>query len=271
MIVSAWNVSDVDKMAIPPCHTMFQFYVADNKLSCQLYQRSADIFLGVPFNIASYALLTHMVAQVCNLGVGDFVHTFGDAHLYLNHIEQTQLQLSRECFKLPQIKINPDVKDIFGFKFEDFELLNYEAIHILKHQWRFNMRISLIVAKSENNAIGLDNKLPWHLKDDLQNFKKLTMGHHILMGRKTFESIGKALPGRMSLVVSSEPRANQDAVFWFNSIFRAIKQAERNGETELFIIGGEKIYKYALSLIDRIYLTEVKATSKVMFFSLIYH
>jgi dihydrofolate reductase len=122
------------------------------------------------------------------------------------------------------------------------------------------MRISLIVAKSENNVIGRNNELPWHLKDDLQNFKKLTMGHHILMGRKTFESIGKVLPGRMSLVISNEPRANSENVFWFNSIFRAIKQAERNGETELFIIGGEKIYKYALSLIDRIYLTEVKAT-----------
>lgn len=127
LIVSAWNVSDVDKMALPPCHTMFQFYVADGKLSCQLYQRSADIFLGVPFNIASYALLTHMVAQVCGLGVGDFVHTFGDAHLYLNHIEQTQLQLSREPFALPTIKINPDVKDIFGFKFEDFTLENYQS------------------------------------------------------------------------------------------------------------------------------------------------
>lgn len=124
------------------------------------------------------------------------------------------------------------------------------------------MRISLIVAKAENNAIGLNNKLPWHLKDDLQNFKKLTMGHHMLMGRKTFESIGKALPGRMSLVISSEPKANQDSVFWFTSIFRAIKQAERNGETELFIIGGEKIYKYALSLVDRIYLTEVKGEIK---------
>jgi dihydrofolate reductase len=121
------------------------------------------------------------------------------------------------------------------------------------------MRISLIVAKAENNVIGNKNKLPWHLKDDLQNFKKLTMGHHILMGRKTFDSIGKALPGRMSLVISSEPKANLENVFWFNSIFRAIKQAERNGETELFIIGGEKIYKYALSLVDRIYLTEVKA------------
>lgn len=124
------------------------------------------------------------------------------------------------------------------------------------------MRISLIVAKAENNVIGVNNKLPWHLKDDLQNFKRLTMGHHILMGRKTFESIGKALPGRMSLVVSTEPRANEESVLWFNSIFRAIKQAERNGETELFIIGGEKIFKYALSLVDRIYLTEVKASPK---------
>lgn len=127
LIVSAWNVSDVDKMALPPCHTMFQFYVANNKLSCQLYQRSADIFLGVPFNIASYALLTMMVAQVCNLELGDFVHTFGDAHLYTNHLEQTELQLSRQPFPLPTLKINPAVKDIFDFKFEDFELVGYEA------------------------------------------------------------------------------------------------------------------------------------------------
>ncbi|WP_425391344.1 thymidylate synthase [Ekhidna sp.] len=125
-IVSAWNVADVDDMALPPCHTLFQFYVADGKLSCQLYQRSADVFLGVPFNIASYALFTMMVAQVCDLEPGDFVHTFGDAHLYNNHIEQTQLQLSREPRELPTMKINPDVKDIFGFKFEDFELMNYD-------------------------------------------------------------------------------------------------------------------------------------------------
>ena len=127
LIVNAWNVADVDKMALPPCHTMFQFYVANNKLSCQLYQRSADIFLGVPFNIGSYALLTMMVAQVCNLELGDFVHTLGDAHLYLNHLEQTQEQLSRTPFALPTMKINPDVKDIFAFKFEDFELQNYQA------------------------------------------------------------------------------------------------------------------------------------------------
>jgi dihydrofolate reductase len=124
------------------------------------------------------------------------------------------------------------------------------------------MRISFIVAKSENNVIGINNTLPWHLKADLQNFKKITMGHHILMGRKTFESIGKALPGRMSLVLSSEPKPNQDSLFWFTNLFRAIKQAERSGEEELFIIGGEKIFKAALSLCDRIYLTEVEGSIK---------
>ncbi|HVW14210.1 MAG TPA: thymidylate synthase [Mucilaginibacter sp.] len=126
LIVSAWNVAEVENMALPPCHTLFQFYVADGKLSCQLYQRSADIFLGVPFNIASYALLTMMVAQVCDLQYGDFVHTFGDAHLYNNHIEQARLQLSREPRPLPTMRINPDVKDIFQFKFEDFTLENYD-------------------------------------------------------------------------------------------------------------------------------------------------
>ncbi len=126
IMVSAWNVADVNQMALPPCHSLFQFYVADGKLSCQLYQRSADIFLGVPFNIASYALLTMMVAQVCGLQYGDFVHTFGDAHLYNNHLEQTKLQLSREPRPLPTMKINPDVKDIFSFKFEDFTLENYD-------------------------------------------------------------------------------------------------------------------------------------------------
>ncbi len=125
IIVSAWNVGEIDKMALPPCHVLFQFYVTENKLSCQLYQRSADIFIGVPFNIASYALLTMMVAQVCNLKPGDFIHTFGDAHIYSNHIEQANLQLSREVRPLPQMIINPGVKDIFSFKFEDFNLANY--------------------------------------------------------------------------------------------------------------------------------------------------
>lgn len=127
LIVSAWNVADVDQMALPPCHCLFQFYVADGKLSCQLYQRSADVFLGVPFNIASYALLTHMVAQVCGLQVGDFVHTFGDAHLYSNHIEQADLQLSREALPLPKLWLNPEVKDLFAFTFEDIRIDGYSA------------------------------------------------------------------------------------------------------------------------------------------------
>lgn len=132
LIVSAWNVADVDQMKLPPCHAFFQFYVADGKLSCQLYQRSADIFLGVPFNIASYALLTMMVAQVCGLKAGDFVHTLGDAHIYLNHLEQTREQLSREPRHLPTMRINPDVQDIFGFKFEDFTLENYDPHPAIK-------------------------------------------------------------------------------------------------------------------------------------------
>jgi len=127
LIVCAWNVADIENMALPPCHCLFQFYVADGRLSCQLYQRSADLFLGVPFNIASYALLTMMVSQVCELKLGDFVHTFGDVHLYSNHLEQTDLQLSRTPKTLPNMKINPNVKDIFSFSFDDFELQGYDS------------------------------------------------------------------------------------------------------------------------------------------------
>ena len=127
LLVSAWNVGDLDKMALPPCHIIFQFYVANNRLSCQLYQRSADVFLGVPFNIASYALLTHMIAQVCGLGVGEFIHTTGDTHLYLNHIEQAKLQLTRTPYKLPTLKLNESITDINDFKYEDITIENYES------------------------------------------------------------------------------------------------------------------------------------------------
>jgi thymidylate synthase len=132
LIISAWNVADVPHMALMPCHCLFQFYVADGKLSCQLYQRSADVFLGVPFNIASYALLTLMIAQVCELEPGDFVHSFGDVHLYNNHIEQAKLQLTRDPYPLPSMRLNPQVKDIFGFTFEDFTLENYQAHPLIK-------------------------------------------------------------------------------------------------------------------------------------------
>ena len=132
LIVSAWNVADIDNMNLPPCHILFQFYVADGKLSCQLYQRSADTFLGVPFNIASYALLTMMVAQVCDLQPGDFVYTTGDTHLYLDHLEQAKLQLTREPRKLPKMKINPNVKSIFDFQYEDFELVDYDPHQHIK-------------------------------------------------------------------------------------------------------------------------------------------
>lgn len=132
LLVVAFNPGDVDKMALPPCHAFFQFYVANGKLSCQLYQRSADIFLGVPFNIASYALLTHMIAQVCNLEVGDFVHTLGDAHLYLNHLEQANLQLTRDFRPLPQLKLNPEVKNLFDFKYEDIEIVGYDPHPAIK-------------------------------------------------------------------------------------------------------------------------------------------
>jgi thymidylate synthase len=132
LIVSAWNVGEIEKMALPPCHCLFQFYVADGKLNCQLYQRSADVFLGVPFNIASYALLTMMIAQVCDLEAGDFVHTLGDTHLYLNHLEQTDLQLTRTPKSLPKMEINPEVKNIFDFKYEDFKLVDYVADPTIK-------------------------------------------------------------------------------------------------------------------------------------------
>jgi thymidylate synthase len=132
LLVCAWNVGEIDKMALPPCHILFQFYVANGKLSCQLYQRSADIFLGVPFNITSYALLTHMIAQVCNLEVGEFIHTLGDAHIYTNHFEQANLQLTRKPYPIPQLKLNKDIKNIFDFKYEDIEILNYQSHPAIK-------------------------------------------------------------------------------------------------------------------------------------------
>ena len=180
LIVSAWNPAEVDKMALPPCHCLFQFYVAKGKLSCQLYQRSADIFLGVPFNIASYALLTMMMAQVSGLKPGDFVHTLGDAHLYSNHLEQARLQLTRQPRALPQMTINPAVKDIFAFKYEDFKLEGLRPTPA--HQGRGRGVTSPLRRAGHRLRPGRcrerrdrpQQQIPWRLKADMQRFKALT-------------------------------------------------------------------------------------------------
>ena len=204
-IVSAWNVADLPDMALPPCHAMFQFYVAQGRLSCQLYQRSADIFLGVPFNIASYALLTHMVAQVCGLEIGDFVHTLGDAHLYVNHLDQARLQLSREPRPLPRLSstrgqidrrlhflrhCDRGVRPVSGHQSADRRLIMPEII--------------AIAAVAANGVIGAGNDIPWRIPADWQRFKALTMGSVLIMGRKTYDSIGRPLPGRTIFVITRD-------------------------------------------------------------------
>ena len=206
MIVTAWNPADIPDMALAPCHCLFQFYVADGRLSCQLYQRSADVFLGVPFNIASYALLTMMMAQVTGLKPGEFVHTFGDAHLYLNHLEQADQQLARTPRALPRMEINRRALDL-RLQFEDFRFGLRPAP---AHQSRGGRvtgeaRIAFVVAVAENGVIGRDGQLPWRLPSDLKRFRKLTLGKPMIMGRKTYDSIGKPLDGRDTIVVTRQP------------------------------------------------------------------
>jgi thymidylate synthase len=232
LMVSAWNVAELPKMALPPCHAFFQFYVAEERLSCQLYQRSADLFLGVPFNIASYALLSMMVAQVTGYRPGEFVHTFGDAHLYLNHLDQARLQLSRDPYPLPTLRINPEVKDIFRFGFEDFELLGYQCHPHIRR-----------------------------LPADLRNFRAMTLGKPIVMGRRTHESLGRALPGRLNIVVTRNPDfVPRDAVRVAHSLCEALAQA--GDAPEVVVIGGAELYRRVLPICDRIYLTEVQGEFK---------
>ena len=288
LIVSAWNPKDIPVMAksgLPPCHTLFQFYVTEGRLSCQLYQRSADVLLGVPFNIASYALLTLMIAQVAGLQPGDFVHTFGDAHLYSNHMEQVEEQLSREPHSLPVMSINSSATDLFSFQYDDFELKGYEpyppnicagsslmsADIKSTNRKDANITLSLIVAMADNRTIGRNNELPWHLPDDLKYFKSVTMGKPIVMGRKTFDSIGRPLPGRLNIVITRNAEWQHSGVKTAASLQQAVAiAAEANPQDqealiqaaliqEVMVIGGEEIYRTAIELADRLYITRVQA------------
>ncbi len=236
LIVSAWNPAELTDMALPPCHCLFQFYVAQGKLSCQLYQRSGDTFLGIPFNIASYALLTHMVAHVTGLKPGEFVHTLGDAHLYLNHLDQVKEQMTRTPFALPTLRLN-------------FELQSPSS-----YQRKCFCMISIIVAYANGRVIGKGGKLPWLLPNDSKYFKQITLGHTVVMGRKTFESIGRRpLPKRRN-VVFTRGEINLPGVEVAHSKDE-VRALATNGE--VFIVGGENVYKAFLDVADYLYITEI--------------
>ena len=207
LIVSAWNPGELDRMALAPCHAMFQFYVVDGGLSCQLYQRSADLFLGVPFNIASYALLTLMVAQVCQLRAVEFIHTFGDLHLYSNHTEQAREQLSRDVPPAAAHEAQSRGEVTRGLSLRGFYPGGLQSTS--GHQSAY-FGVKAIAAMSLNRVIGVEGKIPWHLPEDLKFFKRATLGHVVLMGRKTYESLGKPLPGRENWVVSSHPACGSE-------------------------------------------------------------
>jgi len=264
LIVTAWNPAEVEKMALPPCHCLFQFYVAGGRLSCQLYQRSADVFLGVPFNIASYALLTLMVAQVTDLQPGEFIHTLGDAHLYLNHLEQARLQLSRAPRALPKMRINPAVKDLFAFRYEDFRLEGYDphpAIRAAADSVQPSAAIVIVAAVGENGVIGRDGGLPWRLKSDMKHFRSLTWGKPVIMGRKTYLTLRRPLPGRTNIVITRDRSFSAPGVLVTPNLENALAigrgDALRRRVGEIAVVGGAEIYAQTLGLAERIALTLV--------------
>ena len=276
LIVSAWNPADVDQMALPPCHCLFQFYVADGRLSCQLYQRSADVFLGVPFNIASYALLTLMVAQVTGLEPGEFVHTFGDAHLYLNHLEQARLQLAREPRRCRACAINPAVTDLFALPLRGLRARRLRPAPAHQgRRWRCER-----AARSEGSrpyatgsivllaAVCRERRdrsrpLPWRLKSDMQRFRALTMGKPVVMGRKTYLSIGKPLKGRTNIVVSRDRAFSAPGIVVAHDLAAALAVARgdalRRGADAIMVIGGTEVFVQTMPLADRLELTLVHA------------
>ena len=261
-IVSAWNVADVPDMALAPCHTMFQFYVAPaqdgesrGRLSCQLYQRSADVFLGVPFNIASYALLTHMVAQVADLEVGDFVHTLGDAHLYLNHLEQAELQLTREPRPLPDAaprpvghhdrRLRPRAHQRRGLR----PAPGHQGPH---RRMTAGDRVVLVAARREQRRDRrAHGDIPWHIPADFAHFKRVTVGHPLVLGRTTFEGIGRPLPDRQSIVVTRDPAWSATTASWWPAPSRRRSRSAPGSTTLVMVGGGALVYVDAMPLADR--------------------
>ena len=262
LIVTAWNPAEIEGMALPPCHCLFQFNVADGALSCQLYQRSADVFLGVPFNIASYALLTVAVAQVTGLKPGTFIHSFGDAHLYLNHLEQARLQLTRQPRPLPTLRMNPDGEGSVRAALRRFRARRLRSASA--HQGRrggVTMDIVVLAAVAENGVIGRGNALPWRLKSDMVHFRDVTMGKPVVMGRKTYLSIGKPLKGRTTIVVSRDRAFAAPGVLVAPNLDYALAAARgdalRRGADAVIVAGGADIYIQALPAASRLAMTEV--------------
>ncbi len=252
LVVSAWNVAEIERMKLAPCHCLFQFYVNGGRLSCQLYQRSADIFLGVPFNIASYALLTHLIAHECGLEAGEFVHTFGDAHLYRNHEDQARTQLARAPRPLPHLKLS-DVGSIFDLNADAIAFEGYDPWPAIKAQGRGvrDVPLVLVAAVARNGIIGAKGGLPWRLSSDLKRFKALTWGKPLVMGRKTFESIGRALPGRETIVVTRDPAFAPSGVLVAHNLDAALdlaaERASAMGADEIIIGGGGEIYAQTIA------------------------
>ena len=255
MIVTAWNPADIPDMALAPCHCLFQFYVADGRLSCQLYQRSADVFLGVPFNIASYALLTMMMAQVTGCEPGEFVHTFGDAHLYLNHLEQADLQLTRAPRAAAADGDQPARALDLRLQVRGLHARRATTrIRTSRPRWRCDGRRRASPSSSPSPrtaSSAASGELPWRLPSDLKRFRKLTLGKPVIMGRKTYESIGKPLDGRDNIVVTRGATSTRPGVQVAASIEDAIalgrELAAQRGVDEVMVIGGAEIFRAALA------------------------
>ena len=278
LLVTAWNPADVDRMALPPCHCLFQFHVVPDgkdgkgggRLSCQLYQRSGDIFLGVPFNIASYALLTMMVAQVCGLQPGEFIHTLGDAHVYANHFDQAREQLRPLSGQLAADEAEPGRDGPLRLPLRGFRAVRLSAAAAhpgggggMSLTGTSEPIVSLVVAAARNGVIGRDGDMPWRLSTDLRRFKRLTFGLPIVMGRRTFESIGRALPGRHTIVVTgngswSAP-GTERAADPLSALEGARRWARTNARSEVAVVGGGTIYRALRDEARMIRLTRVEA------------